>query len=334
MYLLYFPFFLIELILFKLFRKHNSEKSYQFFLKTFSYFGPNFIYFINNFLKQKKRTLGNLANNNEIIFNQKSQDEILKNLKKDGFYYIKNSLHDKTINKINIFLKNTKGYYLSENLKSNEKVFFDENDPKTVQFIYTTEDLLQCAEIQKIICDNKIISIAQDYLGSLPIFDFLSMYWSFESKIPDKEAAQYWHFDMDRPKWLKVFFYLTEVNENTGPHMFIPETHFLGKKFPLELRKRGYVRLSDEEINKFFSEEEIKMFCLPKGSVLFEDTSGLHKGLKVNFGKRLLFMIQFSCSTFGARKYGDLNKIKINEVSEEFRKAKLNYKEIFPNIII
>jgi hypothetical protein len=334
MFLLYFPFFLIEIIFFKLFKKPNSEKSYQFFLKSFSNFGPISNYLINNFLKQKKVSLENLATNNTINFNKKSQDKIVTNIKKNGFYSLEGSLGSKTIDKINFFLKNTRGYYISENLKSNEKVFLDENNPKSVQFIYKTEDLLQSNEIQKIICDKKIISIAQDYLGCLPIFDFLSMYWSFDSKIPDKEAAQYWHFDMDRPRWLKVFFYLTEVNKNNGPHMFIPGTHLLGKKFPSQFRKRGYVRLLDEEINQVFSKEAIKTFCLPKGSILFEDTSGLHKGLKLNFGKRLLFMIQFSSSTFGARKYGGLNKIKINEVCEEFRKAKSNYGDIFPNITI
>ena len=128
MFLLYFPFFLIEIIFFKLFKKPNSEKSYQFFLKSFSNFGPISNYLINNFLKQKKVSLENLATNNTINFNKKSQDKIVTNIKKNGFYSLEGSLGSKTIDKINFFLKNTRGYYISENLKSNEKVFLDEID--------------------------------------------------------------------------------------------------------------------------------------------------------------------------------------------------------------
>lgn len=334
MYFLYLPLFFVELILFKLFKKHNSEICYKFFLKYYSIFGPKFNFLISQFLSNDKRNLEKLINQKKILLDKSFEKKIIHRINEEGFSIKKKVLSDETINKILSFLKKTKGFYISEDLKSKKREILDQENPKALQFIYKTEDILQCAEIQKMICNKEILSIAQKYLGCLPIFDFLSMYWSFYSKKADKEAAQYWHFDMDRPKWLKIFFYLTDVNKNNGPHMFISGTHLRGKKNLSEIRKRGYVRLSDEEIYKRFNKKEIQQFCLPKGSILFEDTSGLHKGLKINSGKRLLFMIQFSSSTFGAQKYGSTKKIKINNATDELKIAKLNYEKIFPNIII
>ena len=45
-----------------------------------------------------------------------------------------------------------------------------------------------------------------------------------------------YHYDIDGFKFVKIFFYLTEVNENDGPHVFIKNT---GKKTFLKLLIEG-----------------------------------------------------------------------------------------------
>ena len=45
------------------------------------------------------------------------------------------------------------------------------------------------------------------------------------SKKADSEAAQMFHFDLDRIKWLKFFIYLTDVKINSGPHVYVSGTH-------------------------------------------------------------------------------------------------------------
>ena len=46
----------------------------------------------------------------------------------------------------------------------------------------------------------------KDEVVSAPVFDFIAMWWHTQSNTPDKEAAQYFHFDMDRLRWIKFFF--------------------------------------------------------------------------------------------------------------------------------
>ena len=56
--------------------------------------------------------------------------------------------------------------------------------------------------------------------------------------------AQLYHFDLDRPKWLKFFIYLNDVeNISHGPHLFIEKTHKLFSK-PYKILIKRYQRIS------------------------------------------------------------------------------------------
>jgi ectoine hydroxylase-related dioxygenase (phytanoyl-CoA dioxygenase family) len=104
---------------------------------------------------------------------------------------------------------------------------------------------------------------------------------------------------MERIKWIKFFFYLTDVTEDTGPHVFVPTTQ---KAFgiPFSLRKKGYVRLSDTEVSEHYPSAIWKEFTGARGTLIVEDTRGLHKGKHCVSGDRLLFQLEFTSSAFGA----------------------------------
>ncbi len=101
--------------------------------------------------------------------------------------------------------------------------------PRAVRYDFDTQDLLNNPDVQKVIADLSFAAVSQDYLGARPVLDVLSMWWhtSFSDK-PDMAAAQYYHFDMDRPKWLKFFIYLTDVESTNGPHTFVAGSHRTG----------------------------------------------------------------------------------------------------------
>lgn len=136
------------------------------------------------------------------------------------------------------------------------------------------------------------------------------MWWlTFFSDKPDAKAAQYFHFDMDRPKWLKFFIYLTDVQPVSGPHMFVAGSHRSGR-IPQELLQKGYARLTDEEVSRHFPASDMLEFSAPRGSIIAEDTRGLHKGKHVECGDRLVLQIQYSNSLFG----GDYAKASLGSV--------------------
>ena len=67
------------------------------------------------------------------------------------------------------------------------------------------------------------------------------------------------HFDLDRICWLKVFIYLTDTDEDSGPHEYVETSHQVGAK-PQELLNEGYSRISEEKIKKHYKKDILKKF--------------------------------------------------------------------------
>jgi hypothetical protein len=163
------------------------------------------------------------------------------------------------------------------------------------------EAVINHPDAQALMADRSLIAVAAAYLGAQPMADVTSMWWHTDfSHEPDADAAQFWHFDMDRPRWLKVFVYLTDVGPDSGPHCFVEGSHRNGG-IPWRLRRRGYARLDDAEVDAAYPKSRQRVFVAPRGTLVVEDTRGLHKGLPVQRGERLMFQTQFSNSLFGAR---------------------------------
>jgi len=198
--------------------------------------------------------------------------------------------------------------------------------PTSTKFHYDASRILENHNVQKLLVDNSLLSLIQGYLGSLPIVDIVTMWWTsaFKSS-PDCEAAQSWHFDMDRPKWLKVFFYLTDVGPENGPHSFIEGTH---RRFgiPFALRSKGYVRLTDEEISNHFTKERIVQMTGKRGTVIVEDTRGLHKGMPVITGDRLILQFEYCVSLYGGKL--PLLRFPVSE-GDSFRRQRAETPDVF-----
>lgn len=175
---------------------------------------------------------------------------------------------------------------------------FDGSNPMAVRYDYDPVSLLDNEDVQTLLADGSLLSLAQEYLRSAPVADVLSMWWhTNHHSQPDSHAAQFYHFDMDRIKWLKVFIYLTDVGPENGAHSYVAGSHNGG--IPWSMRRKGYVRLTDEEVTAEYGGERCLHLMAPRGSIIVEDTSGLHKGNTVQGASRLILQLQFSNSLFG-----------------------------------
>ena len=177
---------------------------------------------------------------------------------------------------------------------------YDRSRPVGVRYDLFPDDVISDDIVQKLMADLSLIAVAQSYLKARPIVDVTALWWNTDfSERADCEAAQLFHFDMDRIKWLKFFICITDVDHKSGPHSFVAGSHRTGA-IPPELLTAGYARLTDNEVKKHFDEKRLVEFCATRGTILAEDTRGLHKGKRVELGDRLMFQIQFSNSLFGA----------------------------------
>jgi hypothetical protein len=314
-YLIDFIFFLRDIFLFK-FLKKNSPRSYKVMLRLF-YLTGGFSNDLINFFVSKK-TFVKKSNNG--ILSRYSPEELLsyKNDLNDCGYIILNNAIDSTeIDKlVNDFIK-IDGFYLSDKNMNMKKEKLDIKHPAYVKFYYNSQDIINNQHVQKILFDSSLINFAQLYLNSYPIIDNISAWWSFPSSSPDKNAAQWWHFDLERPKWLKFFFFLTDCTLENGAHCFVKGSH-KNNGINWSLRKRGYERLSDQDINNFYPKTDIVDIVAKKGSLLIEDTRGLHKGRHLIKDNRFLIQLQYSSSSFGTI----IDNFQMPELNKDLLKVK------------
>ncbi len=250
---------------------------------------------------------------------------INKSLENDGYYIIKNFLSNDQCDNLKNFIFKNKLIAKKNGIILDDQILFDSENPKGV-FYEMSKDKIFNSDIAQDLVFNKFFNdICQNYFKSLPIFDHMSLAISAKSKEPDSNAAQLFHFDLERPKWLKFFIYLNDVDENNGPHFFVPKTH---KNFGIKkvIRNKGYSRIDDEIIKKFYS--EIKTIKGKKGTLLIEDTRGLHKGSVVKENYRCIALLQFNNSNFGGEHHN--YKFKIN--GEKNLNFFLNNLETYSNI--
>ncbi|OAI50410.1 hypothetical protein AYO46_10235 [Betaproteobacteria bacterium SCGC AG-212-J23] len=179
------------------------------------------------------------------------------------------------------------------------------------KYLLTEDDATDIAEVQELLCDPSLIQVAQNYLHAKPIFTGLSLWWSAPAnEKPDAEAAQQFHFDMERIRWLRYFIYLTDVTAESGPHCFIKGTHRTGA-IPDEVLGEGYARQSDERILEIYGQDAYREFVGRRGTIIAEDSRGFHKGLMLTRGDRLLLAFELSSSTFGANKRHVIRNIHV-----------------------
>jgi len=183
-------------------------------------------------------------------------------------------------------------------LGPNDRVQVDLANPLAEKYAVDTNALVQNPTVRQLVLDRGLLQIAQEYIGSAPIIDIITAWYSFPTATPSHEAAQLFHFDLDRIRWLKVFFMLTDQTVETGAHTYIPGSQRDGGIDP-RLLSRGYARLEDDEVSVFHPRSTWKTMEGTKGQILLEDTRGLHKGRALEHDYRLMLQFEYTQSLFG-----------------------------------
>lgn len=287
-------------------------------LRLFYIYGGFITKFVHKLTKEKKK---------RVLLNENFEriEEINKDLTNKGFYKHQNFITQQQIQKINDLIENYEFNLrpTDQDLKKSKyfikKKKFNSKNPEAVLYEVDSDFLIQQPVIHEILLNNHIYLIAKKYFGSEPFLDHVSLSISSNyNKMtePDSKAAQLYHFDLDRPKWLKFLIYLNDVDEKNGPHCFIEGTHKLNG-IPFHIRSRGYKRINDTEIHKLNLDQHI--FHGKAGDAIIEDTIGLHKGTQVKSGYRILLNIQVNSSMFGISHKKYPIKITNHSTYKKFR---------------
>ena len=261
----------------------------------------------------------NLYENKNMNFNFVNEiSKILKLIYDYNYKLLNNNLHiiDNDYNLINTELVE-KGIYINKNLLNidycdnllkifNNKIYIDRNDnmknhklniydidffKNKSLWVKNQSEIINNIYIKNIVTDNYIYNIVKNYLNADPILCQVNFWINGESKI---NSSQVFHQDRDHLRFLKIFIYLNDVNENNGAHIYVEKS-----KNNIKMETNNYkpgIRVSDNFINLNYK-DNIKIIEGKKGSIIFEDTTGFHKGGVVKTNFRYLLQIEYCIST-------------------------------------
>jgi hypothetical protein len=154
----------------------------------------------------------------------------------------------------------------------------------------------EAALIEELSRDPVLLAVAARYLESPPTLVGVNLFWSYPASLSAEQhshAAQMFHYDLDDFKFLKFFFYLTDVDETSGPHVIVRASHRYKRHatFVDRLKVRRY---SDEEIRATYGPENVVTIMGPAGTGFAEDTLCIHKGQSPVARERLILQFQYA----------------------------------------
>lgn len=322
---LHLVLFWIGLLQYKLFGKTNKY-SYFSFRKLHGMTNGA----INKSLSQKiskrkgKYSFPSVTTGITGALSEEKLNSIVSEVEKNGFYIFPTKLDSEICDEIKNFSLGLNAKTIGEQSEVNYSKY---DRAKTVasMYKYESEDILKQENIQSIFYDLNFIRIAQSYLGCKPLNNSILMWWSaLYNQSASSKAAQLYHFDMDHPKFIKFFIYLTDVDTNSGPHCFIRGTN---RNKPLNLREDR--RFSETEIKSSFDEKDIVEIIGNKGTIVAVDTSGIHKGKLPISQDRLIVQLEYTNSFFGQKKHAFKAPAIANDALKEIV---LKYQEVFDRL--
>lgn len=140
------------------------------------------------------------------------------------------------------------------------------------------------------------LNIANAYFGMLVKLRYYNVWQTFATVGAARES-QLWHFDREDNYILKLFLYLKDVDEGTGPFTYAPKTHRKGelwRKQPEFSLEKNVMRSTDEQMSAVVPKENWVKGVGKKGTIIFADTRGFHKGGEARTDDRLMFTAMFT----------------------------------------
>lgn len=236
------------------------------------------------------------------LFIKDSFDRATQTLQEDG-YYQGLQLSSKTVAAFLEFAKTTPCYanrdpglqfFLSERTVLEEKL----GQPILLGSYFDAHEDFQ--PFQSLKSDPLLLAIASTYLGREPQYHRGEIAWSFPAPASDEEklaAAQVLHCDINDYKTIKFFFYLTDVDAESGPHVYLKGTH-RNRKLHHQLLGQRCAAIPDEELISVYGSESEITVCGPAGFGFAGDPYTFHKGTTPIRQPRLLLQMEFGVNTY------------------------------------
>lgn len=172
---------------------------------------------------------------------------------------------------------------------------------------------------------NEILHSVASYLDMFPLFKMCSLHSTILLPADSPEFfSQRWHRDPDDKKLVKVFLYLSDVDEQgAGPFTYIVGSHLGGRwrnLYPQIPPVGSYPPAGTLE--KYIPHHNRRIALGKAGTLIFCDTSGFHKGGYSTAKRRLMFAATYtSAASVLQTNYTLIDKDHADHFSEIARYA-------------
>lgn len=166
------------------------------------------------------------------------------------------------------------------------------------------ERSLDCEAVMAVQRDPLLIDVARQYLGGQAKVITTRIWWSFPTQASEADRSlaslDKYHFDLDDWRMLKFFFNLVDVDEGTGPHVFIKGSH---RRRQLRHQLTLLVGHPANEVLDYYGQANALTLTGKAGSGFVEDPFGFHMGTVPTRKPRLMMEVGFGVSKPSRRRF-------------------------------
>jgi hypothetical protein len=124
----------------------------------------------------------------------------------------------------------------------------------------------------------RLLDLANAYLQMWSKLEYVDVWYTAPAGAGERRASQRWHRDFNDRHLLKAFLYLVDVDEDTGPFEYVPRSAPGGEFEQLwPWRPLGENYPPEEEFAERVNGRSVT-FTAAKGTIIFCNTSGFHRG--------------------------------------------------------
>lgn len=213
-------------------------------------------------------------------------DEQVKRLKQDGYVHVEGLIKPEWLPEMVQYFRQSE---CADPYRPQLGAFRGpENIPRETHVAFFSNEIVARApHVFEIANNPRVLATVAGMLGSKPTISYMTTWWSVPAADGGAEHAEKFHRDVDDLRFVKLFCYLTDVDETSGPHMFVRGSHSVNKL--TEIR-----RFSDDEVASTFGPENLVRFTGPAGTTFLENTYGVHRGIPVAKTPRLIYQVLYS----------------------------------------
>jgi hypothetical protein len=170
-----------------------------------------------------------------------------------------------------------------------------EKKPFLVQLLTSRPELDPTSIFARFALESGALEVANRYFGMFTRLREYNVWHNFPvSGAP--QSSQLWHRDREDRMILKMFVYLSDVDDTAGPFAYAPGTHAKGpvRREPAYSIEGGVKRTTDKQMSGVVAADRWIKATASRGTIIFADTAGFHKGGYCSGKERVMYVGMFT----------------------------------------